>query len=187
MRKHGRSIADYQILRDITSKCKSAIKEVKSNYFSCLEESPNDPAITSKKYWLILHRLLHNRKIPKIPPIRHNNTFLTDSLVKANTFNSSFAKQCSLIKTDSELPAEYLLTHHRLESVNLDPAKILSVIRAFYVNGWDNVSVRMVKICDESLVKPLFDIFQFSLETGSFPSYWKRGNIVSVHKKVIRI
>ena len=43
--------------------------------------------------------------------------------------------------------------------------------------------LRMVKICDESLVKPLFDIFQFSLETGNFPSYWKRGNIVPVHKK----
>ena len=176
LRKHGRSIADYQILRDITSRCKSAIKEVKSNYFSCLEEYPNDPAITSKKHWLILHRLLHNRKIPKIPPIRHNNTFLTDSLVKANTFNSSFAKQCSLIKTDSELPAEYLLTHHRLESVNLVPAKILSIVCAFDVSkahGWDNVSVRMVKICDESLVKPLFDIFQFSSETGDVPSYWK--------------
>ena len=41
----------------------------------------------------------------------------------------------------------------------------------------------MVKICDESLVKPLFNIFQFSLETGNFLSYWKTGNIVPVHKK----
>ena len=52
-----------------------------------------------------------------------------------------FAKQCSLIETGSELPAEYLLTHHRLESVNLDPAKIISIIRAFDVSkthGWDN-------------------------------------------------
>ena len=117
---------------------------------------------------------MHKRKIPKIPPIRQNNTFLTDALVKANTFNSFFAKQSSLIERGSELPAKYLLTHHRLESVNLDPAKIISVIRTFDVSkahGWDNVSVPMVKICDESLVKPLFDIFQLSLETGNFPSY----------------
>ena len=40
----------------------------------------------------------------------------------------------------------------------------------------------MVKICDESLIKPLFNIFQFSLETGNFPSNWKRGNIIPVHK-----
>ena len=152
--KHGRSIADYQILRDITSKCKSAIKEAKSNYFSRLGESLNDPAITPKKYWSVLQRLLHKLKIPKIPPIRHNNAFLTDTLVKENTLNSFFTKQCSLIETGSELPVEYLLTLHRLESVNLDLAKILSIIRTFNDSnhhGWDNVSVHMVKNCDESL------------------------------------
>ena len=47
--KHGQSIADNQNLRDITSRCKSAIKEAKSNYFSRLGESLNDPAITPKK------------------------------------------------------------------------------------------------------------------------------------------
>ena len=47
--------------------------------------------------------------------------------------------------------------------------------------------VRMVKIYDESLVKPLFNIFQCSLGTGNFPSNWKRGNKVMVHKRVIRI
>ena len=184
--QHGRSITDYQILRDITSRCKSAIKDAKSNYFSRLGESLNDPAITPKKYWSILHSFLHKRKILKIPPMRHNNTFLTDTMVKVNTFSSFFAKQYSLIEPGSDLPADYLLTHHRLESVNIDPAKIISVIRAFDVSkahGWDDVSVCMVKICDESLVKPLFNIFQFSLETGNFPSNWKRGNIVPVHKK----
>ena len=43
-----RSIADYQIPRDITSRCKSAIKEAKSNYFSRLGESLNDPVISQK-------------------------------------------------------------------------------------------------------------------------------------------
>ena len=41
----------------------------------------------------------------------------------------------------------------------------------------------MVKICDESLVKPLFNVSQFSSETGNFPSYWRRCNVVLVHKK----
>ena len=43
--------------------------------------------------------------------------------------------------------------------------------------------MRIVKIGDESKFKPLFNIIQFSLETGNFPSNWKRGNIVPVHKK----
>ena len=44
-------------------------------------------------------------------------------------------------------------------------------------------SVRMVKIYDQSLVKPLFNIFQFSLEIGNISSNCKRGNKVPVYKK----
>ena len=118
--------------------------------------------------------------------MHHSIMFLTNILVKANTFNSFFATQFSLIETGSELPVDYLLTHRHLESVNLDTAKIISIIHAFDVSkahGWDNVSVRMVKICDESLIKPLFNIFQFSLETGKFPSNWKGRDKVPVYKK----
>ena len=46
----------------------------KSHYFSRLGESLNEPSIIPKKYWSILHSLLHTRKITKSPPIRHNNT-----------------------------------------------------------------------------------------------------------------
>ena len=54
--------------------------------------------------------------------------------MRSYAFNSFLTKQCSLIETGTELPAEYLLSHHRLESVNLDPTKIVSIICAFDVN-----------------------------------------------------
>ena len=101
--KHAQRIADYEIFPGNTSRCKSAIKEVKSNYSSRLGECLNDSGINPKRYWLILHSFLHKRKISKIPPIRDNNMFLTDSLVKANTFNSVFVKQCSLRQAVSYL------------------------------------------------------------------------------------
>ena len=72
--KHGqKNIADNQILRDITRRCKRAIKDGKSNYFSRLRESLNGPAITPKKYWPTLPRFLHKCKIPTNSPNRHNN------------------------------------------------------------------------------------------------------------------
>ena len=103
--KHGRSTADHQILHDITSRCKSDIKEAKSIYFSLLGESLSCPGITPKKYCSILHSSLHKRKMPKICLIRHNNMLLTDTLVEVITFNSFYAKQCSFIERGSELPA----------------------------------------------------------------------------------
>ena len=79
------------------------------------------------------------------------------------------------------LPADYVLTQHYLESVNVNLAKNLFIICAFDVSkahGWGNVSVRMVKIRDESLVKPLFNIFQFTI-TLRVMNYFLRINPAS--------
>ena len=56
----------------------------------------NDPAITTKKYWSIFYSFLHKLDIPGSPPIRYNNTNLTGTLVKVNTFNSLFYKEIFL-------------------------------------------------------------------------------------------
>ena len=47
----------------------------------------------------------------------------------------------------------------------------------------DNISIRMLKVCGSSIYGPLELIFKETLSTGSFPSNWKKGNIVPIHKK----
>ena len=41
----------------------------------------------------------------------------------------------------------------------------------------------MIKICDSAIVEPLYLIFEKCLETGVYPTSWKRVNIIPVHKK----
>ena len=178
--KRGRKVEDLQSLREITFRCKVAVKDAKDAYFSRLSNSLNDPNIDSKRYWSILNQFLHRRKIPKIPPVRDsNNVLISDVKTKADVFNSFFATQCSLIDTNSVLPPESFVTDLRLDSVVLDEAKVLALIRGLNVNkahGWDDISIRMIKICDESLVYPLMKIFNFSLASHKFPDSWKKGN-----------
>ena len=62
-------------------------------------------------------------------------------------------------------------------NINFTPENIISLIRNLNPNkahGWDGVSARMLKICDKSIVPPLLIIFKNSLETGTFPSTWKK-------------
>ena len=40
-----------------------------------------------------------------------------------------------------------------------------------------------VKICGDSICVPVEMIFKQALPTGVFPSEWKKGNIVRIHKK----
>ena len=51
------------------------------------------------------------------------------------------------------------------------------------LHGYDNISIKMIKICNESLTIPLKIIFEESLEKGIFPDIWKKGNIIPAHKK----
>ena len=64
--------------------------------------------------------------------------------------------------------------------------KILNILRSLNPNkahGWDEISVRMIKLSDDALVLPLKIIFTNCLRRGLFPEIWKHANVVPVHKK----
>ena len=44
------------------------------------------------------------------------------------------------------------------------------------------ISIRMLKICGDSILKLLEFIFKSCLENGKFPIEWKKANLVPVHK-----
>ena len=68
--------------------------------------------------------------------------------------------------------------------INLEHDTI--AVRNLNVNkahGHDNISIRMIKMCDESLVRPLCIIFRNSLNSCIYLSTWKKANVIPVHKK----
>ena len=80
------------------------------------------------------------------------------------------------------------MTNCELNTIKFSEKNILDAIRALNPNkahGWDGVSIRMIKICDEAIVLPLLIIFKTALQSGIYPSKWKKANVVPVHKKNI--
>ena len=67
--------------------------------------------------------------------------------------------------------------------VNNDTLKIFQNLNPNKAHGHDKISIRMLKLCDDSLCRPLELIFKDCLTNGIFPSDWKKGSIVPVHKK----
>ena len=116
-----------------------------------------------------------------------NDKFVTDIQIKANIFNKFFADQCTPLKNNSSLPVNQIfLTQSRLTSLDLDEDELLKIIRALNINkahGHDDISIRMIKICDKSLIKPLTFLFKTSVRSSHYPDIWKKSNIIPVHKK----
>ena len=78
------------------------------------------------------------------------------------------------------------MTQSRLNYIHFNEDEILKIIRALNIykaHGHDDISIRMIKICDKSLFKPLILLLANSTKLSCYPDIWKRSNIIPVHKK----
>ena len=68
-------------------------------------------------------------------------------------------KQCSLISNNSSLPADVnYITDKRLSTVTFsarDIGKIIQNLDSNKAHGHDNLNIRMLKICGDSICVPL--------------------------------
>ena len=86
-----------------------------------------------------------------------------------------------------KLPSNVTLySDNRLSTITFsqdDIGKIIQNLNPNKAHGHDNVNIRMLKICCSSIYGSLEPIFKKALNTGLFPSNWRKGNIVPIHKK----
>ena len=106
---------------------------------------------------------------------------------KANIFNKFFAGQCTPLKNNSVLPVNQMfLTQSRLNYIDFNEDEILKIIRALNIHkahGHVDISIRMIKSCDKSLLKRLMPLFENSTKSSRYPDIWKRSNIIPIHKE----
>ena len=63
-----------------------------------------------------------------------------------------------------------------------DILKIIRYLNPNKAHGHNIISIRMLKICDKSICKPLGIISWSCLQNGKFASEWKKANVASVFK-----
>ena len=99
---------------------------------------------------------------------------------KAQIFSDYFILQCTTVDPGSAIPQETPVTTTLISDFVISEEKVLNPNKA---HGWDEISVRMIKLSDDALVLPLQTIFMNCLRRGIFPEIWKYANVVPVHKK----
>ena len=112
------------------------------------------------------------KEVTVIPALLFNGVFVTDFQQKANILNSFFAKQCTLVSNNSVLSSEFTyMTEERIQSITLSESDFIKIIKSLDVNkahGDDNILVRMIKFCTNSVAHPLTLIFRNSMAGGTF-------------------
>ena len=177
----------FDKFQSLQAHLKTTIEESKLKYYSRLSDKLLDSKTSPNSYWSILKTFINNKKIPCIPPLFHNGKFIMDFKEKAELFNDFFTRQCSVINNNSKLPSILTKkTSQSLSSIEFSTYDILKIFRSLNPNKAHRhvmISIRMLKVCGESICKPLGIVFRSCFENGKFLSQWKKANVVPVLKK----
>ena len=185
--KNNKTNQSFEMFHSFQSQLSSLIASLKNKYYSKVVQRLLGRSTSPKTYWSIMKTFLNNKKILVISPIFHDNKYITDFKQKTEIFNSHFLKQCSPLINNSKILSECSRkSNESLSSINFeinDIEKIITNLDPNKSHGHDMLSIRMLKLCGESIYKSLNLIFKSCLETGQFPSDRKKGNVVPVFKK----
>ena len=121
-----------------------------------------------------------------IPPLLVNDKIILNFSEKANLFSKFFASQCTPPENNNCLPPFYIKTENSLSSIEIREYDIFAILKNLDPNkshGWDNLSIRMIKHSSKSITYPLKLTFKALLQEGTFPSCWKKANVVPVYKR----
>ena len=112
-----------------------------------------------KTYWSIMETFFNGKNVLLIPSLLFIGAFVTDFQEKTNIFNSFLAKKCTLVSNNCVWPNKFTyITEERIHSITFSESDVIKIIRALHVNkvhGHDNVSVRMIKLCTNSVAHPV--------------------------------
>ena len=109
-----------------------------------------NPLTSAKTYWSIFKLFPSNKKIPCVPPLLHQNRYITNYKDNTKVFNKFFAKQCSVINNFSLLPSVSLKRRENVISSSKfsldDIAKIIQNLDPNKVHGHDIINIHMIEI-----------------------------------------
>ena len=90
--RFNRDVFLFEKFKFLQNQLSVSIENSKQTYYSKLSRKLANPATSSKTYWFIVKTFLNNKKISCIPPLFHENKFITNFKEKAELFNTFFRK-----------------------------------------------------------------------------------------------
>ena len=141
------------------------------------------------QYHNILKGLMGRKSNRNIPPlITQDGTPVTDDADKATIFNKHFASQTRLDTHDKPIPHITPPEHPvpSLAEVRVTEPEVLKILNRLDTSkstGPDKVPNKLLKMCALIIAKPLSKLFNKSLQSGKFPSSWKKACVTPIFKR----
>ena len=156
----------------------------KSKYLNYINTISNSISSNSKRFWGVIKNKTKSRFIPE--SIFYNTLTGTNSVDKANIFNTFFFNNFTPRERGSTLPVIEILQNPDLSEIQLTVAEVRIALQSIDISkatGPDKLSGKILNECAAQLAPSLTLLFNKSLRLGIVPDLWKSANVAPVHKK----
>ena len=166
----------------------TTIESSKERYYARIANRLNNTQKSSKIYKFLLKIFLNNKKILLIPPLFHEDNFITEFKEKAELFNSFSSNQCPLLKNCRKLPANLrYVTDKRLHATKFKTENILAPNQSGFKPG-DSCFNQLLSITHEiySSFEDGFKVRSVFLDISkAFDKIWHEGIIFKLKQNAI--
>ena len=167
----------------ISNLVRSQTRKDTENYVSTLSKSYFD---SPKIFWRWFNSFKGNRT--PIPPLSHNDAFITEDSHKAEAFNAYFG---SFFTVDDGFDISTLrssLSFHPsiIQTIEFNVEEVYNELKSLNCSkacSPDLIPARLLKLGAEFIAPSLTKLFQLSFSSGKLPLDWISANIVPVHEK----
>ena len=116
--------------RDAANESIKANRRAKTNFYDSVNNTLRNSALSPKKKFSILCKLMKNNKLSNVSPLIENDRTILDSLEKSNIFNNYFASKSTVQNSNDPVPP--LLRKEGISSLNIvntSPIEVAKIIR----------------------------------------------------------
>ena len=130
----------------------------------------------------MLKVLLNNKKNPAYTTVISRKSFYHKFRKNTLLFVSFSSNQCSLLNGCKKLPTNPRnVIDFNIAADNIE--KVIANLNSNKAHVNDNLNISLIKICGDTICKPLKLHFKHALNNIAFSSELRKGNIVSCYKK----
>ena len=163
-----------------------ANRRVKSAFYNSVNSTMNNHAISAKKKFSILLRLMKNNKFSGISPLNENDEIINDSNQKSEIFNKYFASKSNLSGRNDDPPdIDRMQNVSDLTMLNTSPLEVDKLIRNLKKSHISpcGISAKFLQLISKQISYSLSKLFNNLFEIGYFPEIWKIAHVTPIFKR----
>ena len=163
-----------------------ANRRVKNSFYNSVNQTTNNPEITSKKKFSLLIKLMNSQKYSTIPPLIENENIINNPGEKSNLFNNHFASKSTVPNVDDRIPDLPRKTGIPcIDKVNTSPIEVAKILRCLKKShsSYCGIPGKFLSLISTPISFSMSKLFNNLFDVGHYPDLWKISHVTAVCKR----